>query len=85
VATRCGGPEAILDARSGILVAPRDPGALADAVERIVESPSLAHELAQAACQRAREEFSLQTMLARYAALIETVAGTARRAIPTVS
>ena len=85
VATRCGGPEAILDARSGILVAPRDPGALADAVERIVESPSLARELAQAARQRAREEYSLQTMLARYAALIETVAGTARRAIPTVS
>ena len=77
VATRCGGPETILDERSGILVAPRDPAALADAVHRIIASPALARDLSQAALKRARDEFSLQTMLARYSALIERVGKTA--------
>ena len=73
VATRCGGPEQILDARSGILVEPEKPAALADAVHRIAESPELASRLSQAALERARGEFSLETMLSRYEALIEAV------------
>jgi glycosyltransferase involved in cell wall biosynthesis len=73
VATRCGGPEEILDARSGILVAPEDPLALADAIDRVAQSPELARELSQAALARAHREFSLETMLSRYEALIETV------------
>jgi len=73
VATRCGGPEEILDARTGILVPAGNPGALADAVHRIAQSPELARELSQAALARARGEFSLQAMLTRYEALIETV------------
>jgi glycosyltransferase involved in cell wall biosynthesis len=73
VATRCGGPEEILDARSGILVAPEHPGALADAIHRIAQSPERARALSQAALARARGEFSLTTMLSRYESLIETV------------
>ncbi len=73
VATRCGGPEEILDARTGILVPTGSPGALADAIDRVAQSPELARELSQAALVRARREFSLETMLSRYAALIETV------------
>ncbi|EQD46462.1 Glycosyl transferase, group 1 domain protein, partial [mine drainage metagenome] len=37
VATRCGGPEEILDARTGILVPAGNPSALADAVHRIAQ------------------------------------------------
>ena len=73
VATRCGGPEEILDERSGILVAPENPGALADAIHGIAQSPERARELSQAALARARGEFSLETMLSRYESLIETV------------
>lgn len=72
IATRCGGPEEILDTRSGILVEKENPAALADAVHRITQSPELAHKLSQAALERARDEFSLQTMLSRYESLIET-------------
>ena len=73
VATRCGGPEQILDARSGILVERENPAALADAVHRIAQSPELAGKLSQAARERARSEFSLETMLSRYESLIEAV------------
>lgn len=73
VATRCGGPEEILDAHSGMLVAPGDIGDLADAIHRIVSEPRLARNLSQAALKRAHDEFSLRTMLSRYETLIETV------------
>lgn len=73
VATRCGGPEEILDARSGILVERENPAALAEAVHRITQSPELADRLSQAALERACNEFSLKTMLSRYESLIEMV------------
>ncbi len=85
VATRCGGPEAILDEHSGILVAPEDPGALANAVNHIIVTPGLAQTLSQAARKRARDEFSLHTMLSRYATLFEAVAGAAPRGVAAAS
>ena len=42
VATRIGGvPEAVLDDRTGLLVPPRDPAALAGAVIRLIDNPDL--------------------------------------------
>lgn len=73
VATRCGGPQEILDEHSGVLVAPGNAAELADAVHRIVDEPQLWRSLSQAALTRARNEFSLQTMISRYETLIETV------------
>jgi glycosyltransferase involved in cell wall biosynthesis len=73
VATRCGGPEEILDSESGILVARENPDELAEAIGRLAEDPKTAHLMTFAAMERARREFSLETMVARYEALFENV------------
>lgn len=74
VATRCGGPEEILDAQSGILVAPSNAGELAEAIQRIADEPATARALSAAGLKRAQAEFSLDTMLARYEAVFEALA-----------
>lgn len=74
VATRCGGPEHILDKDCGILVAPGDPGELADAIYRVALEPELIKNVSRAALKRAQAEYSLKTMLARYEALYQDVA-----------
>ncbi|HEX5615948.1 MAG TPA: glycosyltransferase [Acidimicrobiia bacterium] len=54
VATRVGGlGEAITDGREGLLVEPRDPTALADALERVVQDEALRARFAAAARARA--------------------------------
>lgn len=73
VATRCGGPEEILDSESGVLVAPENHGELAEAIYRVAEEPQKARALTRAARKRAQAEFSLETMLARYEKLFEDV------------
>ena len=73
VATRCGGPEEILDSESGVLVAPANPNELAEAIDRLAQEPQTARQLTYAARKRALEEFSLETMLARYEGLFEDV------------
>ena len=40
-------PEVVLDGATGLLVPPRDPGALAEALERLVAEPALARRLGQ--------------------------------------
>ena len=50
VATAVGGlPEAVEDGRSGLLVAPRDPVALADAIERLISEDGLRDGLSRGA------------------------------------
>lgn len=59
VATRCGGPEEIVeDGVSGLLVPPADPPALAAALRRVLGDPAAARLLGGAAATRARA-FSL--------------------------
>jgi glycosyltransferase involved in cell wall biosynthesis len=70
VATRCGGPEQIVgDSGAALLVPPNDPGALAEAIVRVVGQDDLAGRLRAAARQRAVEAFSLERMLGDYDAL----------------
>jgi glycosyltransferase involved in cell wall biosynthesis len=53
VSTRVGGvPEAITDGVEGLLVAPRDPAALADALARVLDDPELRARLGAAARAR---------------------------------
>lgn len=60
VATRCGGPEEVVeDGVSGLLVPPQDPPALAAALRRVLEDPSAARRLGAAAAARVRA-FSLE-------------------------
>jgi glycosyltransferase involved in cell wall biosynthesis len=50
VASRAGGiPEIVRDSETGLLVPPREPAALAQAVVRVLNDSSLAQRLAQAA------------------------------------
>jgi glycosyltransferase involved in cell wall biosynthesis len=58
VATRSGGiVDTIEDGVTGLLVAPGDARALADAIRRLVENPRLAGTLGQRASEVARERF----------------------------
>jgi glycosyltransferase involved in cell wall biosynthesis len=63
VATRVGGiPEVLADEHNGLLVPPRDPRALADAILRLVRDPPLAARLAEAAWQTVVSRFSFDRM-----------------------
>jgi len=46
-------PEVVLDGTTGLLVEPRDPGALAEALERLIAEPALAKRLGQEGRRRA--------------------------------
>jgi glycosyltransferase involved in cell wall biosynthesis len=70
VATRCGGPEEIVsDGVSGLLVDTDSPNQITEAVERLMRDGELRQRLARAARESAQNEFSTNTMVARYEAL----------------
>lgn len=74
VATRVGGiPTIIEDGREGLLVPPLDPGPLAEAVGRLLDSPSDRSRLGDAARRRQREEFRFEMTLTTLEALYERV------------
>jgi glycosyltransferase involved in cell wall biosynthesis len=60
VATRLAGmPELVVEGETGLLVPPRDPDALANALLRLHANPTWRHELARAGRKRVEAEFSL--------------------------
>lgn len=64
VATRVGGnPEVIEDGKGGVLVPPRDPRALAEAICAILKNRSLARSLGEEGRRRVAERFSLDRMV----------------------
>ncbi len=64
VASRVGGlVEAVADGETGILVPPRDPAALADAVARVLLDRGLGDRLGKAGRARVRERFSVKAMV----------------------
>jgi glycosyltransferase involved in cell wall biosynthesis len=64
VATASGGsPEIIRDGIDGYLVPPRDPGALARRLEKLLSRQDLCRRLGQRARQRVEKAFSLHRML----------------------
>ncbi|MCR4425643.1 MAG: glycogen synthase [Firmicutes bacterium] len=59
VATRVGGiPEVVVDGRTGLLVPPADPRALAGAINQVLGSPELARMFGRAGRARVEETFS---------------------------
>jgi L-malate glycosyltransferase len=66
VATAVGGvPELVHDGEQALLVAPRDPQALAAAVQRLLDDPELARRLGASARARQRAEYDLDVVLQR--------------------
>jgi glycosyltransferase involved in cell wall biosynthesis len=64
VATRVGGtPEALVHEQTGLLVAPGDSRAIAHAVGRLLDNPSLARRLGQAARTLIKDRFSVDQMV----------------------
>ncbi len=67
VATRVGGvSEAVVDGVTGLLVPPREPGALSEAILRVLSDREAALEMGQKARARAQETFSLDQAAHRY-------------------
>lgn len=81
VATAVGGiPEAVRDGVEGVLVAPGDIGALADAVLGLLDDPDARMRLGAAGRERVRTEFSSTRMIATLEDLYENLAaGEARQ------
>jgi glycosyltransferase involved in cell wall biosynthesis len=72
IATDVGGlPELIQQDRTGLLVPPDDPGAMATAITRVMDDRAEALERADTAQQEARRRFSPEQMAAGYEALYE--------------
>ena len=64
VASAVGGiPDQIRPGREGILVPPGDPGALADALTKVLRDPELARRVGEAGRQRASTKFSHENMV----------------------
>jgi glycosyltransferase involved in cell wall biosynthesis len=60
IATRVGGsPEIVLDGETGLIVPPRDPAALADAMCLLLENPEFARAMGDAGRQRVHDYFSV--------------------------
>jgi glycosyltransferase involved in cell wall biosynthesis len=74
VASRVGGlGEAVVDGRTGILVPPEDPDALARALDRLAADPELRRRLGEAGPARVSEGFLASQMVAAYDALYRNV------------
>ena len=72
VATNIAGiPEMIENEKSGLLVEPADPDALAAAIEKMLTHPSLASECAKNASTVVKEKFNLKTMIEKNEELFE--------------
>lgn len=72
VATAVGGtPEVVVDGVTGLLVPPRDPDALAQAITRLLNDPDLRHAMGQAGRERVEKHFSVEQMVRQTEALYE--------------
>jgi glycosyltransferase involved in cell wall biosynthesis len=73
-----GMPELIEDGRTGLLVPPRDPHALAQAILKLAADPAWRAEIGRAGRERVVARFSLEAKLVRTEALYRRLAPLAR-------
>jgi alpha-maltose-1-phosphate synthase len=75
VGSRVGGvPEVVADAKTGLLVPPGDPAALAEAINALLADPALAEEMGRIGRSRAEAEFGWPGIAAQTAALYAELA-----------
>lgn len=75
IATKSGGPEELVeDGRSGVLVVPGSPVALAEAVVGLVNDAGRRASMGREAERRARSRFSIEQMISRYEDLYDQLA-----------
>jgi len=75
IATPVGGtPEAVADGETGLLVPPRDPVRLAEAIRALAADPELAQRLGLAGRERVEREFSEAAMTRRVLEVYDAVA-----------
>jgi glycosyltransferase involved in cell wall biosynthesis len=64
VATAVGGtPELVIDGETGLLVPPRDPAALAQAILTLLTDPGLAQRLGENGRLRVADQFTIRQMV----------------------
>jgi len=74
VATAVGGtPEVVVDGITGLLVPPRDPDALAQAITRLLRDPDLRDRMGQAGRKRIKRYFSIVETVRRTEGLYTTL------------
>jgi glycosyltransferase involved in cell wall biosynthesis len=79
VATEVDGtPEVVIHEKTGLLVPPANPTALAAAIERLLDSPELASRLAADGRKFVRENFALQRQIDETVALYSELTGQSR-------
>lgn len=66
-----GTPEAVRDGETGLLVPPRDPAALAEALGRLLDDAELRGRMGQAALRIGREEYTWDANARRMSAIYE--------------
>jgi len=76
VATDVGGnPEVVLDGKTGFLVPPQDPDAIAQKIIELLKRPNLRSTMGRAGRARAEEVFSIHKSVERYENLYKEVIG----------
>ncbi|MEO6867270.1 MAG: glycosyltransferase [Gaiellales bacterium] len=79
VATSVGGLPTLLADNAGLLVPPADPAALAAALTRLMDDPTLGRRLARAGARRVHESYSFEAMVQRIETIYTDVASTGAR------
>lgn len=73
VATKVGGiPEIVLDGETGILVPPKDPEGIAEAILRLTHDELLTRKLTAAGSERVKKHFSIEAMAQRILRIYES-------------
>ena len=67
-------PEVVSDGESGLIIPPRSPAALADALHRLATDEALRRRLGEGGARRARELFGVERMVDRTIAVYEEAA-----------
>lgn len=75
ICTRVGGSaEVVADGRTGIVVEPRRPKELAEAMLRLVGDAARRDEMGRQACQMVHEHFTIETMVRRFEQIYDDLA-----------